>query len=350
MFLKAVVFPGLASILCCFVFTLATAPATAQGAEGSAISRELRGGSGDGGGGYYGGGGGDIFYCWAVMFACLFIAVAKCVYDSDQAATKKRAHACRLAGHSLSRTDCATLAMGHGGNTYKESWVCDLCDQKCFDRLAPIDRCRQCNVDFCQRCVARAGEQPIEIATIRAVEARSSARQSLLVGGTQPLIGQAIAHPSQAADVQPARQPVFMSVPVDGRPVQPGVAVATASGPTAPPQPVQDLKSLPVINITLRQGASVGELHAAYAAAVQECDGTVATVEREHAALTPKGVQSFDEPEPEAPDFSEPRWKPQADCDGLPAKERADWLIGNKGMSAEEAVDAVMKEFPSTFL
>ena len=33
-------------------------------------------------------------------------------------------------------------------------------------------------------------------------------------------------------------------------------------------------------------------------------------------------------------------------CDGLPAKERADWLTKNQGMNLEQAQAKVMSEFP----
>lgn len=104
-----------------------------------------------------------------------------------------------------------------------------------------------------------------------------------------------------------------MAVAVDGPPVQPGMAVARLSGPTAPPQPFS---------------------------------------EQELEAKNQKCFHSFDEPEPEAEDSQScgPKWKPEADCDGLSAKMRAMWLVKNKEMSAEEAKIAVMKEFPTTFL
>jgi len=42
-------------------------------------------------------------------------------------------------------------------------------------------------------------------------------------------------------------------------------------------------------------------------------------------------------------------WKPDADCDGAKAEERAKWLVDNKGMSMDDAKKQVREEFPSAF-
>ena len=42
-------------------------------------------------------------------------------------------------------------------------------------------------------------------------------------------------------------------------------------------------------------------------------------------------------------------WRPGAICDGAPAKNRAQWLMENKGMAEGEAQAFVMGEFPESF-
>lgn len=42
-------------------------------------------------------------------------------------------------------------------------------------------------------------------------------------------------------------------------------------------------------------------------------------------------------------------WNPSVICDGIPAHERATWLVQNKGMSQQAAQQQVMQEFPSQF-
>lgn len=221
-----------------------------------------------------------------------------------------------------------TLAMGPGGSAYSESWICDLCDRKFYDRLAPIEHCYQCNLDFCQTCCRSTVAQPIEIATLRPNEARGSANPSRLIAGAQP---------------------IYMAEPAAEPPQQSGMAVATAFRPTAPPQPAQE-QELPAVRLTLRQGAAAGELRA-YTTASGNQMVIPEELEQERAPSIRNCPQSFDEPdaEPENPQLRRARWKPQAKCDGLPAAERATWLVENKGMDAEEAMTAVMKEFPEAF-
>merc|ERR1712046_55054 len=51
----------------------------------------------------------------------------------------------------------------------------------------------------------------------------------------------------------------------------------------------------------------------------------------------------------EFPDVFKPWWKPHADCEGIPAQDRAKWLMENKGLSVEAAREEVRREFPSVF-
>jgi len=44
-----------------------------------------------------------------------------------------------------------------------------------------------------------------------------------------------------------------------------------------------------------------------------------------------------------------PMWRPDAMCDGLTAKEHADYLVSNKGVTESEARMQVIREFPTVF-
>lgn len=42
-------------------------------------------------------------------------------------------------------------------------------------------------------------------------------------------------------------------------------------------------------------------------------------------------------------------WNPTADCDGIPAQERAQWLVNNDKLTMSEARVKVKSEFPAAF-
>jgi len=43
------------------------------------------------------------------------------------------------------------------------------------------------------------------------------------------------------------------------------------------------------------------------------------------------------------------RWNPDAVCDGIPARDRAQWLVHNEGLSHEAARQQLMSEYPRAF-